>query len=41
MRSLLLALALVATLAGCATPRQDNTDWGALSRQVGKQINHK
>ena len=36
--ALLIALLL---LAGCATPQSDNTDWGALSQEVGKQIRHK
>ena len=40
MKALGVLIALF-LMAGCA-PRwggSDNTDWGALSRQVGKQIN--
>ena len=35
--NILGALLILLALAGCASPSNDGTDWGALSKVVGKQ----
>jgi hypothetical protein len=38
MSRIILAAALLLCVAACA-PRHQSDDWGALSRQVGRQLN--
>jgi hypothetical protein len=39
--SLWTAIVLGLTLAGCAKPRQDGTDWAGVSREVGRVLNQR
>lgn len=38
MSKIILAAALILAIAACA-PRHQSDDWGALSQQVGRQLN--